>query len=212
MSSKIWLIGLLVVAALAGLLLIGPGPDDKAEPVDVVEDTTVDRRMVDEGTWVTEVGGVRVVEESYTFLYSDADGYLLISQVAIESGAGEIRIGQQYMLDRAFLPISYQIATEGAAVEQVVWGQTRVEGFAMTAQIGQMQQAATVPMDGGFAVVDNNFMSHLVLLHTGIRVGLIPSTFSAAIPQALLALPVSVGDPQPARITVEGGIAYGTGC
>ncbi len=203
MSPKIWLIGLLVVAVVAGLFLIVPEPEDSA---DVVEDSAVDRRKVDEGTWVTEVGGVRAVEEAYTFLYSDADGYLLISQVSIESGSGEIRIGQQYMLDRAFLPISYQIATEGAGVEQVVWGQTRVEGFAMTAQVGQMQQSATVPMEGGFAVIDNNFMSHLVLLHAGMRAGLIPNTFSAAIPQALLTLPSSVGDPQPARVTVEGGM------
>jgi len=203
MNPKIWLIGLLVVAVVAGLFFIVPAPEDSA---DVVEDSAVDRRKVDEGTWVTEVGGVRVVEEAYTFLYSDADGYLLISQVSIESGSGEIRIGQQYMLDRAFLPISYQIATEGAGVEQVVWGQTRVEGFAMTAQVGQMQQSATVPMEGGFAVIDNNFMSHLVLLHAGMRAGLIPNTFSAAVPQVLLTLPSSVGDPQPARVTVEGGM------
>ena len=206
MSSKIWLIGLLVVAVVAGLLLMAPEPDDSAGPADVAENSADDRRMVDEGTWVTEVGGVRVVEESYTFLYSDADGYLLISQVSIESGGGEIRIGQQYMLDRAFLPISYQIASEGAGVEQVIWGQTRVEGFAMTAQVGQMQQSATVPMEDGFAVIDNNFMSHLVLLHAGIRAGLIPTSLSVAVPQALLALPSSVGDPRPARITVGGGM------
>ena len=206
MNTKLWLIGLLAVAIVAGLLLIVPESDDSAGPADVGESSSVDRRKVDEGTWITEVAGAPTVEETYTFLYSDIDGYLLISQVVIRSGGTEIQIGQQYMLDRAFLPISYQIASEGAGVEQVIWGQTRVEGFAMTVQVGQMQQSATVPMGGGFAVIDNNFMSHLVLLHAGIRAGLFPTTFAAAIPQALLALPSSVGDPRPTRIAVGGGM------
>ena len=204
MSSKVWLLGLLVVAVIAGLLLVGPGPDEPIETSGEVEEVSGDRRKVDEGTWVTLVGGERIVEETYTLLYSEVDGYLLISRVSIHSGGADILIGQQYLLDHAFLPVSYQIASEGAGADQMVWGQTRVEGFVMTVKIGQVQQSATVPMNGGFAVIDNNFMSHLVLLHAGIRAGLIPTTFSGAVPQALLALPSSVDDPLTARITVDG--------
>lgn len=206
MNSKLWLIGLLAVAVIAGLWLAGRTGEESPGLPDAAEATSGDRRKVDEGIWVTEVDGVRVAEETYTFLYSDADGYLLISQVSLRSGGSEISIGQQYLLDHAFLPISYQIASEGAGADQVIWGQTRIEGFAMTVKIDQMQQSATVPMIGGFAVIDNNFMSHLVLLHAGIRAGLIPTAFTAAVPQALLALPSSIDDPQPARITVDGAL------
>ncbi|MBN1858328.1 alpha/beta fold hydrolase [Candidatus Bipolaricaulota bacterium] len=206
MSNKMWLLGLLAIAVLAGLLLGGRTAEEAVGPSEVVQEENADQRKVDEATWITEVGGTPIVEESYTLLYSDIEGYLLLSQVSLHSGAADVSIGQQYLLDQAFLPISYQIASEGAGVEQVIWGQTRVEGFAMTVKIGEVQQSATVPMNGGFVVIDNNFMSHLVLLHAGIRAGLIPTTFSAAIPQALLALPSSVGDPQPTRIAVEGGM------
>ena len=69
-----------------------------------------------------------------------------------------------------------------------------LKGLHMETRVGTAQQQADVP-GKHVVILDNNLISHYVVLFLGLQAGAIPSQFTAAVPQALLSLPAKLDDP-----------------
>jgi len=181
---------LVILGAVLGLIVafsIALGPKiDEREPIG---------QLVDAGHFVLELDGARILEEAYTLEFYAEDGYLLNSQGAILSGGQTVTLAQQTQYDRAFLPISYQLAAETPSGTQIISAQMGLRGLDMTVQVGLSIQSAKVAEFDGLALLDNNLIGQFAVLLRAIRAEALDRTFTAAIPQVLLSLPARVDGP-----------------
>jgi len=195
---------LIVLAVLGAILLfglLGPGPEAP------VADVAGEQRLLDSGHFVIEQGGVPVVREAYTLLYSDRDGYLLLSQAELTVQSASVTLAQQLQLDRALQPFVYQLGANTPSGSQLISAQRGPVGTHMEVRAGTAQQGADVPVVGKDAILDNSLASHYVVLWMAVAAGAIEHDFTALVPQRLLALPARVEDPRAAEFT-SAGVRY----
>ena len=137
---------------------------------------------------------------------------MLVSQATLSIGEQEIKLAQQYQLDRDFMPFFYQLGAETPSGSQIISAQLGLEGLHMEVQAGTAHQAADVPDARNAVILDNNLMSHFAILLMAAETGAIEREFTAAVPQALLTLPATLDGPQEVTFTSAGtdyqGVLY----
>jgi len=203
MDNKI----LLIAAILGAILLVGVICSQVQLPI---TDRRVEARgeLVDTGRFVLEQGGVPVIEEVYTLFFSPDEGYVLLSEATIAGGEETINLAQQYQLDSDFTPVVYHLGAETPAGSQIISAQMGPSGLRMEVLgVGDKPLTAEVPDIRNTLILDNNLVSHYVVLLMAVEAHAIDRDFTAAIPQALLALPSSLHGPNTVDFT-SGEAAY----
>jgi hypothetical protein len=76
-----------------------------------------------------------------------------------------------------------------------------ITGLHMETRIGQAHQSADIPDARKTFILDNNLLSHYVVLLMAAQAGVVQGDFTAAIPQALLTIPSSLKGPQAVEFT-----------
>ena len=193
--EKTILIALAVIAAILFFGLVAPQP--QAPPPAVGQG-----KLIDSGEFVVEQAGQEVVDEQYTLFFSSTEGYMLISQEKMSVSGQNISLAQQYEFDRNFVPVLYHLAADTPSGSQIISAQMGIKGLHMETLVGTAQQQVDVP-GKNIVILDNNLISHYVVLFLGLQAGAIPPHFTAAIPQALLSLPAKVDAPK--KITFTSG-------
>jgi len=200
MDSKLW-IGLAVVLGLL-LLAFGGVRTDRDRDVDVISEVRGER--VDSGRFVVEIDGRRVLEETYTLFFHAVDGYMLLSQGVLTTGAGSVSLAQQTQYDRDFRPFFYHLGAETPSGSQIVSMQTGLTGLTMEVRVGSARQSAEIPGGRNVALLDNNVIGHYAVLLAAARAEAIDRSFTAAVPQALLSIPAKLDGPNAVEL-VSGG-------
>lgn len=191
MDNKI----LLVATILGAILLVGVICSQVQLPV---ADRQGEARgeLVDTGRLILEQAGVPVIEEAYTLFFSPEEGYVLLSEATITVGEETINLAQQYQLDRDFTPVVYHLGAETPAGSQIISAQMGPAGLRMEVLgVGDEPLTAEVPDIQNTLILDNNLVSHYVVLLMAVEAHAIDRDFTAAIPQVLLALPSSLHGP-----------------
>jgi len=203
MDNKI----LLIAAILGAILLVGVTCSQVQLPV---ADRRVEARgeLIDTGRFVLKQGGLPVIEELYTLFFSPDEGYVLLSEATIAVGEETINLAQQYQLDRDFTPVVYHLGAETPAGSQIISAQMGPAGLRMEVLgVGDEPLTAEVPDIQNTLILDNNLVSHYVVLLMAAEAHAIDRDFTAAIPQPLLALPSSLYGPNTVEFT-SGETAY----
>ncbi|HHR85748.1 MAG TPA: hypothetical protein ENL23_05315 [Candidatus Acetothermia bacterium] len=159
-------------------------------------------QLIDSGQFVVDQAGQKIIDEQYTLFFSPAEGYMLISQEKLSVSGQNISLAQQYEFDRDFMPILYHLGADTPSGSQIISAQMGIKGLHMETRVGTAQQQADVP-GKDIVILDNNLISHYVVLFFALQAGAIPPEFTAAIPQALISLPAKINAPQ--RITFTSG-------
>ncbi len=180
------LVALAVIGAILFFGLVAPQPQEAQQQ----------SQLIDSGMFLVEQAGRKSIEEQYTLFFSPSDGYMLLSQATMSAGEQNITLAQQYEFDRNFLPILYHLAAETTSGSQIISAQMGLTGLHMETRVGTAHQQADVEGEK-IVILDNNLISHYVVLLLGLQAGAIPSQLKAAVPQALLSLPAKVDDPEP---------------
>jgi pimeloyl-ACP methyl ester carboxylesterase len=208
MEKTILIIAVVIGALLyLGLSLSTPQPSVEP-PVTEVEQ----EQLIETGRFVFEQGGVPIVEEEYMLFFSPQEGYMLVSQATLSIREQEIKLAQQYQFDRGFMPFFYQLGAETPSGSQIISAQLGLEGLHMEVQAGTAHQVADVPDARNAVILDNNLMSHFLVLIMAAEAGAIEREFTAAVPQALLTLPSTLQEPREVTFTSAGmgyqGVLY----
>jgi len=200
MDSKLW-IG---VAVVLGLLLLAFGGlrTDRDRDVDVISEARGE--LVDAGRFVVEIGGRRVLEETYTLFFQAADGYMLLSQGVLTTSAGTVSLAQQTQYDRDFRPFFYHLGADTPSGSQIISMQAGISGLTMEVRVGSARQSAEIPDGRNVALLDNSVIGHYAVLLAAARAEAIDRSFTAAIPQALLSIPARLDGPNSVEL-VSGG-------
>jgi len=192
--EKTILIALAVIGAILFFGLVAPQP--QAPP------TVEQGQLIDSGQFVVEQAGQQIIDEQYTLFFSAAEGYMLLSQETMSVSGQNITLAQQYEFDRDFVPVLYHLAADTPSGSQIISAQMGIKGLHMETRVGTAQQQADVP-GKNTVILDNNLISHYVVLLLALQAGAIPAQFTATIPQALLSLPAKIDDP--VQITFTSG-------
>ncbi|MDD4903772.1 MAG: alpha/beta fold hydrolase [Candidatus Bipolaricaulis sp.] len=187
MNAKLLLILGIVIGVLVLALTLGP----RDEPVKADVERGV---LVAAGRFAIEQKGARLLEESYTLLRT-TEGYVLVSEGKIHAAHPAIPLSQETNYDRDFRPQSYLLTAKTPAGKQTVSARSERGGLALDVRAGVLHQSATIQEERRIALLDNNVVSHYVVLLEGLRAGAIGRTFTAAIPQALAGLPGTAEGP-----------------
>ncbi|MEW5825669.1 MAG: alpha/beta fold hydrolase [Candidatus Bipolaricaulota bacterium] len=187
----------LVLAALLALLILAvaprwqePGPTD--QPID-------EGRVIDVGHFVLEQAGRPMLDETYTLLFQPGEGYLLISQSTLTAGGLTLRLAQQTLYDEGLHPTSYQMAVDGAGPTQLVTASVTSGSVRMEVRVGVARQSTDASLGSSYALLDNNLIAHYAVLLAALRAERVETTFVAAVPQILSALPAHWEGPEPVR-------------
>jgi len=189
--EKTILIALAVIGAILFFGLVAPGP--QAPPPEAVAPTQPGQ-LIDSGQFVVDQAGQQIISEQYTLFFSAAEGYMLLSQESMSVNGQDISLAQQYEFDRDFMPVLYHLAADTPSGSQIISAQMGIKGLHMETRVGTAQQQADVP-GKNIVILDNNLISHYVVLLLAIQAGAVSTDFTAAIPQALLSLPAKVDNP-----------------
>ncbi len=182
MSAKLLLVlGIILGIVLAGLVLLQrtPGPEPSA----------VQGQLVSSGHFVLEQSGVRLLEETYSLFFDPEGGYMLISKGTLTVAGASIGIAQQTRYGPEYRPLTYQLAAATPTGTQIVSAQRGDRGLTMEVRAGAMRQSADVAEVENLVLLDNNVISHYVVLLDALRAEAVGQTFSAAVPQVLTAFP-----------------------
>jgi pimeloyl-ACP methyl ester carboxylesterase len=196
---------LITAVVIGALLYIGFSLLTPKPPVE--PPALAGEQLIESGRFVFEQAGVSILEEEYTLFFSAEEGYMLISQATLSVGDQEIKLAQQYQLDREFMPFFYHLAAETPSGSQIISAQLGLSGLHMEVQAGTAHQSADVPDARNMVIVDNNLMSHFVVLLMAAEAEAIEQEFIAVIPQALLTLPSSLEGPEEVAFT-SAGVRY----
>ncbi len=195
MDSKI----LIALAVIGAILLVGLFAPRTEETSPILETG----QLIEAGHFILEQAGTPVVNEEYTLFFSPADGYMLLSEARVTTGDQTISLAQQYQFDRDFLPILYHLAAATPSGSQIISAQIGLSGLHMEARAGTSQQSVDVPDARNTAILDNNLVSHYLVLLMAYQGGAIEHDFTAAIPQALLSLPAHIDGPTATQFVSE---------
>jgi pimeloyl-ACP methyl ester carboxylesterase len=203
MDNKI----LLIAAILGVILLVGViCPWEKLPVAD--RQAEVRGELIGTSRFVLEQAGVPVIEEAYTLFFSPEEGYILLSEATIVVGEETINLAQQYQLDSDFAPIVYHLGADTPSGSQIISAQMGAAGLQMEVLgVGDEPLTSEVPGVHNTLILDNNLVSHYVVLLMAAEAQAIDRDFTAAIPQKLLALPSSLRGPNTAGFT-SGETAY----
>ena len=196
---------LVVLAALLGFAVWGYftwfPPDDTTS-------TTVSAgQLVDTGHFVLLSGESVVLDERYTLHFHPVDGYMLISEAELTVQGQTIQLAQQAQYDRDFRPFFYQLAADTPSGTQIISAQMGMTGLTMEVRVGLARQSTEIVDASNVALLDNNLISHYIILLDAVRAETLDREFTAAVPQALLGLPSKIDGPNRATI-LSGGITY----
>ncbi len=186
---------LLGLAVVLGLLVLAVGGTLVRQEQPTPQVGTDRGRRIDGGRFVLEGGGATLLDESYTLFFHPTDGYMLLSQASLTAGVQTISLSQQTQYDPDFLPVFYHLAAETPSGTQIVSAQLGIQGLEMEARVGLARQTATISNTEDLALLDNNLISHYVMLWMAMRAEALDREFTAAIPQALLSLPARMAGP-----------------
>jgi dienelactone hydrolase len=195
MDSKI-LIALAVIGAILLAGLFAPRTEETAPILETGQ-------LIEAGHFVLEQAGTPVVNEEYTLFFSPADGYMLLSEARVTTGDQTISLAQQYQFDRVFLPILYHLAAATPSGSQIISAQIGLSGLHMETRAGTAQQSVDIPDARNTAILDNNLVSHYLVLLMAYKGGAIEHDFTAAIPQVLLSLPAHIDGPTMTQFVSE---------
>lgn len=188
MESKI----LIVLAVIGAIILFGfitpPPATERGE-------------LIDTGHFVLEQGGVPIIEEDYTLFFSMGEGYMLLSEASLSSGDQTITLAQQYQLDQDFTPVLYHLAADTPSGSQLISAQMGTKGLHLDVLAGTAHQSVDIPDKRNTIILDNNLISHYVVLLIAAEAGAIDRDFTAAVPQALLLLPAHLDGPNTVEFT-----------
>ncbi|MCX6099296.1 MAG: alpha/beta fold hydrolase [Candidatus Bipolaricaulota bacterium] len=183
MSAKLLLVlGIILGIVLAGFVLL---QERTAGP----EPSAVQSQLVSSGHFVLEQSGARLLEETYSLFFHPEDGYMLISQGTLTVAGASIGIAQQTQYDPEYRPLTYQLAAATPTGTQIVSAQRGDRGLTMEVRAGVMRQSADVAEVENLVLLDNNVISHYVVLLAAFRAEAVGQTLSAAVPQVLTAFP-----------------------
>ena len=195
MDSKI----LIALAVIGAILLVGLFAPRTEETSPILETG----QLIEAGHFVLEQAGTPVVNEEYTLFFSPAEGYMLLSEARVTTGDQTISLAQQYQFDRDFLPILYHLAAATPSGSQIISAQIGLSGLHMEARAGTSQQGVDIPDARNTAILDNNLVSHYLVLLMAYQGGAIEHDFTSAIPQALLSLPAHIDGPTATQFVSE---------
>ncbi len=201
MNAKLLLIlgAVLGLIALAFLVSLGPKiAPSKLEPSGDV---------VTSGRFVLERGDSRWVDESFTLFLRPNGHYFLVSQSVLTVPGATVRLAQQTEYGADYRPLTYQLAAGTESGTQIVSAQRGDRALSMDVRAGLVRQSREVPLAEDPFLLDNNVISHYVVLFYALRAGAVPQTFSAAVPQALVSVPSRVEGPAEVRFQ-SGSSAY----
>jgi len=195
MDSKI----LVIAAVIGAILLIGVLGLRENRPV-ADRQGEVRGELVDTGRFILEQAGLPVIEETFTLFFSPEEGYILLSEATIAVGDETISLAQQYQLDRDFRPVVYHLGADTSSGSQIISAQMENAGLQMEV-LGPSDEplTAVVPDGRNTLILDNNLVSHYVVLLMAAEAKAIDRDFTAAIPQPLLALPARLHGPNTAE-------------
>jgi hypothetical protein len=182
---------LIALAVMGAILLFGLITPPAEETPSIMEAG----QLIETGRFVLEQANVPVVNEEYTLFFSPAEGYMLLSEATLKVGEQTISLAQQYQFDRDFLPILYHLAADTPSGSQIISAQMGIKGLHMEARVGAAKQAADIPDGRNTIILDNNLVSHYIVLLMAYQGGAIEPDFTAAVPQALLSLPSHLEGP-----------------
>jgi fermentation-respiration switch protein FrsA (DUF1100 family) len=195
MDSKI----LIALAVIGVILLVGLFAPRTEETAPILETG----QLIETGHFVLEQAGTPVVNEEYTLFFSPTDGYMLLSEARVTTGDQAISLAQQYQFDREFLPILYHLAAATPSGSQIISAQIGLSGLHMETRAGTAQQSVDIPDARNTAILDNNLVSHYLVLLMAYQGGAIEHDFTAAIPQVLLSLPAHINGPTATQFMSE---------
>ena len=180
MMDKTILIALALIGVILFFGLVSP-PQQSQETA-----TAQQGQLIDSGEFVVDQGGERVIDEQYTLFFSPAEGYMLLSQETMAVSGQKITLAQQYEFDRDFMPVLYHLAADTPSGSQIISAQMGIKGLHMETRVGTAQQQADVP-GKDVMILDNNLISHYVVLLLALQAGDISSQFTASILKHLVA-------------------------
>jgi len=188
MESKL----LIVLAVIGAIILFGlitpPSVTERGE-------------LIDTGHFVLEQNGVPIIEEDYTLFFSMEEGYMLLSEARLSSGDQTITLAQQYQLDQDFTPVLYNLAADTPSGSQLISAQMGSKGLHMDVLAGLAHQSVDISDKRNTIILDNNLISHYVVLLLAAEAGAIDRDFTAAVPQVLLSLPAHLDGPNTIEFT-----------
>jgi hypothetical protein len=171
MDSKI----LIALAVIGAILLVGLFAPRTEETSPILETG----QLIEAGHFVLEQAGTPVVNEEYTLFFSPAEGYMLLSEARVTTGDQTISLAQQYQFDRDFLPILYHLAAATPSGSQIISAQIGLSGLHMEARAGTSQQDVDIPDARNTAILDNNLVSHYLVLLMAYQGGAIEHDFTS---------------------------------
>ncbi len=189
MSAKL----LLILGVVAGVLLLAFTFAKRDEPAKAV---AAEGTLVTAGRFAVEREGVRLLDESYSLLLHPTEGYVLVSQGQIHSGDQTIELAQEATYDRGYRPVSYRLSADTPAGKQTISARQERNAFQMEVRVGLASQSAEVKDAGAAVLLDNNVVSHYVVLLEALRAKALDGTLTVAVPQLLAGLPGKVEGPK----------------
>ena len=169
----------------------------------VSDEEAGDGELIDSGRFVLKADGTVLIEEGYMVFYHPVDGYMLVSQGTLTVQSQSIALAEQAQYDQSLLPYSYLLSAETATGTQYISAETGDSGMTLSASAGGVSQSIQIDDATDLYLIDNNIISHFVMLYRVLAAGGLPDEFRVAVPQALLALPSSIYD--------EGAINFRSG-
>lgn len=202
MNTKLLLILGILVGVLALALFTSWGP----RPTGPIPAESAGQ-LLSSSHFVLERGGARLLDESFSLFLASDGGRLLITRSTLTVSGASIKLAAQTHYDDGYRPTAYQLAAETPAGTQIVSLQRGERTVQMEVRVGAARQTADAPLAENLLLLDNNVIGHFAVLFDAIRAGTIEQTFSAAVPQALLAIPSRWEDSAAVRFQ-SGGKTY----
>jgi hypothetical protein len=196
---------LLVLGILFGILVVGFLGLQR--PADVPRWAVEEGRLVSSGHFVLEQSGVRLLEETYSLFALPNDERRLTSEGTLSVAGARIGIAQQTRYGPGYRPLSYELVAATSQGSQVITAQRGDREFTMEVRSGAVKQTVSSPLSEDLVLLDNNVIAHYVALLEVLRAGDAGRAFSAAVPQALVQVPLRWEEPVASRFT-SGSRAY----
>ena len=197
--TKTVLIVLAVIAGLLAFMFFGPlhpAPTPPARQVSVA------------GEFVVAQNGNRIASEDYTLVYTNKEGYILISQATLDTQK-KTTLAQQYQLTPQFALSFYQLGINTQSASQIVSVQPRGGKLHMEIRpTAGTVRTLDVPRRGAF-ILDNNLVSQYQLLILAAEAEKLDRDFTAVVPQTLSVVQAHLDGPN--QVTFASGDKKYTG-